>query len=99
MHRPLTGAKQTTRPTVPASLVGVLCTAGAAGCAPTLDVLGIYFPAWLVSGAVGLIAAYGFVLQLGRLAATRELAQSGVLFCSLTVSVGLLVWWVFFSGF
>ena len=69
------------------------------GCAPTVNVLGVYFPGWLVSGVVGLVAAYALVWWLGRRPGVRLLAQSGLLFCSLTVSVGLVVWWVFFSAF
>ena len=69
------------------------------GCAPTLNVWGVYFPGWLVSGVVGLACAYGFVRWLGRVGATRELAQSGWFFCSLALVVGLITWWVFFSRF
>ena len=81
---------------------GVACALGLAaalGCAPTLNVLGVYFPAWLISAVVGLVAAYAVVWWMGRQPGQRELAQSGLLFCSLTVMVGLLVWWIFFSGF
>jgi hypothetical protein len=69
------------------------------GCAPTVNVLGVYFPAWLISAVVGLVAAYALVTWLGRRPAQRALAQSGLFFCSLTVVVGLIVWWVVFSGF
>ena len=80
---------------------GAACALGLAsctGCAPTLNVLGVYFPAWLVSAGVGLGVAYGLVWWLGRRPRQRALAQSGLLFCSLTVTVGLLIWWIFFSG-
>ena len=73
--------------------------AAVAGCAPTVDILGVYFPAWLVSAVVGLAASYALVVALGRRAATRELAQSGLLFCSLSVGLALTLWWVFFRGF
>ena len=69
------------------------------GCAPTANVLGVYFPAWLISAVVGLVAAYALVWWLGRRPGVRSLAQSGLLFCSLTLIVSLVVWWVFFSGF
>jgi hypothetical protein len=81
---------------------GVACVpalAASLGCAPTVDVLGVYFPAWLISGVVGLVAAYALVWWLGRRPGVRSLAQSGLLFCSLTVIVSLVVWWVFFSAF
>jgi hypothetical protein len=69
------------------------------GCAPNLNILGVYFPGWLVSAVVGLVVAYAVVGWLGRRPNERALAQSGLLFCALTVSVGLLVWWVAFSEF
>lgn len=79
-----------------AALAALVATSG---CAPTVDVLGVYFPAWLVSAVVGLVAAYAVVWWMGRRPGERALAQSGLLFSSLTVIVGLLVWWIFFSGF
>ncbi len=69
------------------------------GCAPTVNLAGVYFPAWLVSAIVGVVAAYAGVWWMGRRPGQRALAQSGLLFCSLTVVVGLLNWWIFFSGF
>ena len=69
------------------------------GCAPTVNVLGVYFPGWLVSTVGGLVTAYALVSWLGRRPGRRGLAQSGLLFCSLTVVVGMLLWWIFFSAF
>ena len=82
--------------------LGAACALGLAsstGCAPTVNVLGVYFPAWLVSAVLGLVAAYAVVWWLGRRPGERVLAQSGLLFCSLTVIVGMTVWWIFFSRF
>ena len=76
----------------------ICAVATSLGCAPTLNVLGVYFPAWLVSAVVGLVVAYALVGWLGRRPGARALAQSGLFFCSLTVMVALLVWWIFFSG-
>jgi hypothetical protein len=94
-------AKQAGRLTA-RSARGAACALGLAsctGCGPTLSVFGVYFPAWLVSAFVGLVFAYVFVRWLGRRPGTRSLAQSGLLFCSLTVVSSLTVWWIFFSGF
>ena len=77
----------------------LLAGATATGCAPNLNVLGVYFPAWLVSATVGLVVAYAVVWWLGRRPAARALAQSGLFFCSLTVTVALTLWWIFFSDF
>jgi len=89
------------RPTHPGVTAAVCWAApfSALGCAPTVDVLGVYFPAWLVSAVVGLLSAYALVAWMGRRPGQRELAQSGLLFCSLTVVVSLLSWWIFFSAF
>ena len=83
----------------PRALGTALCVVAASlGCAPTLNVLGVYFPSWLVSAVVGLVVAYAGVSWLGRRPGARALAQSGLFFCSLTVMVALLVWWLLFSG-
>jgi hypothetical protein len=69
------------------------------GCAPTLDVLGVYFPAWLVSTIVGVVVAYAVVRVFSGREALRSLGQSALFFCSLAVSIAMLTWWVFFSAF
>ena len=74
-------------------------SAGALGCAPTVDVGGVYFPGWLISAVAGVVVGYVAVSVLARRPGARDLAQSGLLFCGLTVSVGLSVWWILFSGF
>jgi len=64
-----------------------------------VDVEGVYFPGWLVSTIVGVIASYGIVFSLGRNSNTRILGDSGLFFVSLVVSIALIIWWIFFSGF
>ena len=73
--------------------------ATAVGCEPSLNILGVYFPGWLVSGVVALVVTYALVWWLGRRPGARVLAQSGLFFCSLTVMLALLVWWICFSDF
>ena len=80
-------------------LVPLFFLVAPAGCAPTLDVAGVYFPGWLVSTITGVAASYGFVLWLGRRPAAKGLADSGLFFVSLVVGIALAVWWVCFSGF
>jgi len=70
-----------------------------AGCEPVFDVAGVYFPGWLVSAVVGVVAAYGIVLGLGRSSKGRPLADSGIFFVMLVVGSALTVWWACFSGF
>ena len=70
-----------------------------AGCEPVFDVAGVYFPGWLVSAVVGVFAAYGIVLGLGRSSKGRPLADSGIFFVMLVVGIALTVWWACFSDF
>ena len=69
------------------------------GCAPTVDVIGVYFPGWLVSAIAGVACAYGIVRTLGRRARSREIADSGLFFVGLATSLALMLWWVAFSHF
>jgi len=77
----------------------LLVAVATVGCAPTVDVLGVYFPGWLVSTITGVASAYVVVYWLGHRSGARTLAQSGVFFVSLTVGIALVVWWLFFSSF
>ena len=70
-----------------------------AGCEPVFDVAGVYFPGWLVSAVVGVFAAYGIVVGLGRSSKRRPLADSGIFFVSLVTIIALAVWWACFSSF
>ena len=78
------------------ALLGLLAPAG---CAPTVNVAGVYFPGWLVSTVTGVVVSYGVVFWLGRRPASRELADSGLFFVSLVVGIAFALWWLFFSGF
>jgi hypothetical protein len=69
-----------------------------AGCAPTIDVAGVYFPGWLVSIVAGIAVSYGIVVSLSRRSETRSLSESGLLFLSLAVGIALAIWLVAFSG-
>jgi len=76
-----------------------LLVAASPGCTPSVDVLGVYFPGWLISAITGIVLAYGSVAWLGRRPRGRELAESGLFFVALVTSFALTVWWVCFSGF
>ncbi len=77
----------------------LLLLAALSGCAPTVNVAGVYFPGWLVSTLSGVVVSYGVVIWLGRRPDTRGLADSGVFFVVLVVGIALAVWWALFSGF
>lgn len=73
--------------------------AATVSCAPTVDVLGVYFPGWLVSAVAGFVVAYAVVITLSRRAATRALANSGLFFVGLMLATALASWWLLFSRF
>jgi len=86
-------ARNSTRRLAPACLLVAF-----AGCKPTIDVAGVYFPGWLVSIAAGVVVSYGIVVSLSRRSETRSLSESGLLFLSLAVGIALAIWLVAFSG-
>ena len=78
-------------------LLGLL--GGPTGCTPSINIVGVYFPGWLVSTVAGVVLAYGIVFGLSRRPQTRELGDSGLFFLSLVAGIALSTWWVFFSDF
>ncbi len=81
------------------SWVPVLAASSVLGCAPVVDVAGVYFPGWLVSTVSGVVVSYGVVSWLGRGSQAPELADSALFFLGLVAVVALATWWIFFSGF
>jgi hypothetical protein len=73
--------------------------AGTASCTPTVDIEGVYVPAWLFSAVTGLVVAYVAVWILAKRPAWRTVARSGVLYCSLALSLAMITWWLLFSRF
>jgi len=69
------------------------------GCASPVDMMGVYFPGWLVAFIVSVAASYAFIIWLGSRPAGKDLADSGLFFVGLVASVALSVWWVCFSHF
>lgn len=70
-----------------------------AGCQPVVNVAGTYFPASLVSAAIGLCVGYVVVRLMARRAALRSLAESASFFLGLSSLLGACVWWGLFVGF
>ena len=80
-------------------LLAFIVMVGFAGCAPIVDVSGVYFPGWLVSAVGGVAVSYGIVIWLGRHPRRRDLADSGLFFVGLASVVGLTVWRLCFGNF
>ena len=79
--------------------MSVVAAFAVGACKPTVDIEGVYVPAWLFSAVTGLIAAYVVVWVVAKRPAWRTVARSGVLYCSLALSLAMITWWLLFSRF
>ena len=73
-----------------------------AGCdsshAPTIDILGSYFPAWIICVVIGLALTVVTRLVLFRARLNAHLRPAPVVYVSLTLGFTLLVWLIFFQN-
>jgi hypothetical protein len=70
-----------------------------AGCnyAPTMDLLGSYFPAWMLCAALGIVAAI-IIRQILAVAGISDYVVAPLLtYAALAVSATLLVWLFWFG--
>ncbi len=88
----------TRAPAARAALLGAI-VATASGCAPTVNVMGTYFPGSLAAATIGVVSSYLVVAGLSRRPSLRPLAQSGLLFVALAVLLGCVAWWSLFRVF
>lgn len=81
-------------------LPGLAAASAAAlgGCGYDTDVLGLYFPSWVVSPLLGGAVAGLLLHAVEGTAARPYLGNRALLFCSLTVSFSVAIWWAFFRG-
>lgn len=88
--------KQTVSPSVACmATVALLC--GGCSQAPSVSVLGAFFPGWMVSALLGIaLTVLLRALGLGRSAAPRR--SSPLLYPSLALLLGTLSWIVLFRG-
>ena len=69
------------------------------GCnrAPTLDLLGSYFPAWMLCAAIGIVAAI-IIRQILAVAGINDYVLAPLLtYAGLAVSATLLAWLLWFG--
>jgi len=70
-----------------------------AGCsyAPTLDLLGSYFPAWMLCAGVGIVAAVVIRLILAVAGINDYVVAPLLTYAALAVSATLLTWLIWFG--
>jgi hypothetical protein len=77
--------------------VAVALPVAACNSAPTMDLLGSYFPAWMLCAAVGIIAAI-IIRQVLAVAGITDYVVAPLLtYAGLAVSATLLTWLLWFG--
>ena len=87
------------RPCAPLGLWRVAITLPVAACnyAPTMDLFGSYFPAWMLCAAIGIVAAI-ILRQILAVAGISEYVVAPLLtYAGLAVSATLLAWLLWFG--
>ena len=77
--------------------VAITLSVAACSSAPTMDLLGSYFPAWMLCGVLGIVAAV-IIRQILAVAGISDYVVAPLLtYAALAVSATLLVWLLWFG--
>jgi hypothetical protein len=77
--------------------VAVALTVAACNYAPTMDLLGSYFPAWMLCAALGIVAAV-IIRQILAVAGINDYVVAPLLtYATLAASATLLAWLLWFG--
>jgi YtcA family len=79
-----------------AAPVALLFLAGCTG-SPSLNILGSFFPAWMLCAATGIVAAVVLRLALSAVGVNRYLIAPPLTYLSIAVAGTLLVWLLWFG--
>jgi hypothetical protein len=94
-----TSIRRDRRPCAPLGLWRAAIALSVAGCnyAPTMDMFGSYFPAWMLCAAVGIVAAV-ILRQILAMAGINDYVVAPLLtYAGLAVSATLLAWLLWFG--
>jgi hypothetical protein len=71
-----------------------------AGCsaAPSQDILGSFFPAWMLCAGLGVVAALVARRLLGAVGLAGDLVAAPLVYGAIAVAVTLLIWLLWFGG-
>jgi hypothetical protein len=78
------------------AVAAAMLTAGCAS-APSINVLGAYFPDWLFCIVVGVVLAVIIYLILGRTPYVDRVGPAAVIYPALVTFLALVVWLIFFQ--
>ncbi len=84
---------------VAAIVVCVILSLVATGCtrAPSFNLLGSFFPAWIICGVIGIVLAVGVRLLFVRAKFEQELSPLIVVYPCLAAFFTFTIWLLFFS--
>ena len=79
------------------AMVSPLCLASGCSRAPTFNVLGSFFPSWLLCGVLGILLTVGARLFFVRIQLEQQLSPLIVVYPCLAALFTFTLWLVFFS--
>jgi YtcA family len=86
------------RPTHQAMVIVICAALGGCQRVPSIDVLGAYFPSWMLCAIVGIALALIVRRVLIAAGADGGLGPRGVVYPALALALGLATWLVLFRG-
>jgi len=81
----------------PLAALGTLDILTGCGRAPSFNILGSYFPAWLICMVVGIVLAAAVHWMLARLKLEKEIAWTVIVYPCIAAFFAFTLWLVFFS--
>ena len=89
--------QKTTAPrTKPLCLATICLLCGGCGRAPSVDVLGSFFPVWMVCLTIAIILACGLRIVLLRYRLESEIGPVALFYPSVVILLTSLLWLIFF---
>jgi hypothetical protein len=83
---------------LPAALAPALSACVASHQTPSINIVGAYFPSWLVCAAAGIAIAAGARALFGRLGIDAHLPLRLLSYLAIAILSALLVWFLRFEG-
>jgi len=77
--------------------MGILLLLCGCGRAPSFNILGSYFPAWLLCLVAGILLTAAVYWLLDRLQLAKEIVWTIVVYPCLTAFFAFVLWLIFFS--
>ena len=76
---------------------GILFLISGCGRAPSFNILGSYFPAWLLCLTAGILLTTAVYWLLDRMQLAKEIVWTIVVYPCLTAFFAFILWLIFFS--